>query len=307
MSSRRFIALGTASQVPTRERNHNGYFLRWDAEGFLFDPGEGTQRQMIFAEVSASSITKIFITHFHGDHCLGLAGVLQRISLDRVAHTVQIFYPASGEKYVENLANSSIYHNAAKIERVPITEEGIIFRGKDYVIESYRLDHSAECWGYRIKENDSVSLIPEKLEEYGIRGAAVGKLKTEGSLEINGKTIAVTDCSLEKRGQSFAFVMDTRVCENALRLAEKVDLLVCESTYLASETSEATANGHLTATQAACIARDANANLLVLTHFSQRYQNIRDFLSEAQTIHPHSVAVKDGDFVNLPKRKYNGV
>ena len=99
MSSRRFIALGTASQVPTRERNHNGYFLRWDAEGFLFDPGEGTQRQMIFADVTASQITKIFITHFHGDHCLGLAGVLQRLSLDRVPQTVQIFYPASGEKY----------------------------------------------------------------------------------------------------------------------------------------------------------------------------------------------------------------
>ncbi len=303
MSSRRFIALGTASQVPTRERNHNGYFLRWDAEGFLFDPGEGTQRQMIFAEVSASSITKIFITHFHGDHCLGLAGILQRISLDRVAHTVQIFYPASGEKYIDNLANSSIYHNAAKIERVPITKEGTIFRGKDYVIESYRLDHSVECWGYRLKENDSVSFLPEKLEEFGIRGVAVGRLKNEGSIEINGKMISVVDCSIEKRGQSFAFVMDTRVCANACRLAANADLLVCESTYLAPETVEAKTNGHLTATQAAEIARDANANLLVLTHFSQRYQNIQDFVTEAQTIHLHSIAVNDGDFVDLPKRK----
>ena len=127
MSSRRFIALGTASQVPTRERNHNGYFLRWDAEGFLFDPGEGTQRQMIFADVSASSITKIFITHFHGDHCLGLAGVLQRLSLDQVPQTVQIFYPASGEKYLDNLANASIYYNVARTEKVPVNQEGIIF------------------------------------------------------------------------------------------------------------------------------------------------------------------------------------
>src|SRR5687768_3103478 len=97
MTSRRFIALGTASQVPTRERNHNGYFLRWDAEGFLFDPGEGTQRQMTFADVSASSITKILITHFHGDHCLGLPGVLQRLSLDRIQHKVQLFYPSYGK------------------------------------------------------------------------------------------------------------------------------------------------------------------------------------------------------------------
>jgi ribonuclease Z len=303
MSSRSFIALGTASQVPTRTRNHNGYFLRWDAEGFLFDPGEGTQRQMIFADVTASQITKILITHFHGDHCLGLAGVLQRISLDRVPQTVQIFYPASGEKYVENLQNASIYYNTAKIERVPVFEEGIIFRGKDYMIESYQLDHTVESWGYRIKENDSVSLLPEKLEECGIRGRAVGALKNQGTIEIGGKTISVAEVSIEKRGQSFAFVMDTRLCENAFRLAESVDLLVCESTYLSSETAEAASNGHLTAAQAAEIAHKAKAELLVLTHFSQRYQNIRDFLSEAQTIHQNTVAVKDGDFVDLPKRK----
>jgi len=303
MSSRRFFALGTASQVPTRERNHNGYFLRWDAEGFLFDPGEGTQRQMIFADVSASSITKIFITHFHGDHCLGLAGVLQRLSLDRVPQTVQIFYPKSGEKYVGNLADASIYYNVAKIEKVPIDQEGIIFRGKDFIIESYRLDHTAEAWGYRIKENDSVSLLPEKLKELGIYGKDVGRLKKEGAIEINGKKISIEECSIEKKGQSMAFVMDTRLCENAFRLAEDVDLLVCESTYLSSETNEAKSNGHLTAAQAAEIAREANANLLVLTHFSQRYQNIQDFLFEAQKIHQNAIAVKDGDFVDLPKRK----
>ncbi|HWM97084.1 MAG TPA: MBL fold metallo-hydrolase, partial [Streptosporangiaceae bacterium] len=79
MSNRELVVLGTASQVPIRRRNHNGYFLRWDAEGLLFDPGEGTQRQMQFAGVAASQISRICITHFHGDHCLGLPGVLQRM------------------------------------------------------------------------------------------------------------------------------------------------------------------------------------------------------------------------------------
>ncbi len=303
MSARRFIALGTASQVPTRDRNHNGYFLRWDSEGFLFDPGEGTQRQMIFADVTASQITKIFITHFHGDHCLGLAGVLQRISLDRVPHEVEIFYPASGEKYLDNLANSSIYHNTATIERVPIRAEGVVVTAKDYTIESYKLEHSAESWGYRIKENDSVTLLPERLAQFGIRGRDAGKLKTEGKLEIGGKIVSLNDCSTEKRGQSFAFVMDTRLCVNAFRLAEDVDVLVCESTYLAAETEEAIAHGHLTSEQAARIAADSNAKLLVLTHFSQRYQNIQDFVTEAREIHPNSIAVRDGDFVDFPKRK----
>jgi ribonuclease Z len=96
MSVRKLIVLGTASQVPNRDRNQNGYFLRFDAEGFLFDPGEGTQRQMIMAGVSAGSITRIFITHFHGDHCLGLAGIIQRISLDRCRIRGGVL-PASGQ------------------------------------------------------------------------------------------------------------------------------------------------------------------------------------------------------------------
>lgn len=302
MSAGKFFALGTASQVPTRTRNHNGYFLRWDAEGFLFDPGEGTQRQMIFADVSATSITKIFITHFHGDHCLGLAGVLQRLSLDKIAHKVQIFYPAYGQKFVENLRNASVYYNVAEIEEIPFSEAGTIFSNEVFEIETRKLDHSVESWGYRIREFDSFSMLPEKLKELGIFGKDVGRLKTEGAIEIGGKIVRREDCGEIKKGRSFAFIMDTRLCESAFELAKNVDLLVCESTYLASETAEAESNAHLTAPQAAEIASKSNANLLVLTHFSQRYKTIENFEIEAREIHPNSVAVKDGDSVDFPKR-----
>jgi ribonuclease Z len=303
MSQRRFIALGTASQVPTRSRNHNGYFLRWDAEGLLFDPGEGTQRQMIYAGVAASDITKIFITHFHGDHCLGLAGVLQRLSLDRIPHTVQIFYPQSGQEFLNNLKNASIYHQTADIEEHPISAPGVIFEDNNLTIETHQLEHSAESWGYRINEKDSVTMLPEKLNRYGIERENIGKLQRLGSIEIDEKIYNLADFSTHKKGQTFAFVMDTKVCKNIYKLATDVDLLVCESTYLKSETEEAIAHGHLTATQAAKIAKNSGANLLVLTHFSQRYQNIKDFLEEAKEIHKSVVAVKDGDFVDLPKRK----
>lgn len=302
MSARKFIALGTASQVPTRERNHNGYFLRWDAEGFLFDPGEGTQRQMIFADISATSITKIFITHFHGDHCLGLPGVLQRLSLDRIAHKVQIFYPSYGKKFIEHLRNSSIYHNVAGIEEVPFSKAGTIFSNELFEIKTQKLDHSVESWGYRIEERDSFTMSPEKLKEFGIFGKNVGKLKTEGAIEIAGKIIKREDCGEIKKGQILAFIMDTRLCESAFELSKNVDLLVCESTYLASETAEAESNAHLTAQQAAEIAARSNANLLVLTHFSQRYKTIENFEAEAREIHPNSLAVKDGDSVDFPKR-----
>jgi len=104
MSPRELVIFGTASQAPTRSRSHNGYLLRWDGEGLLFDPGEGTQRQMLFAGVTASQVTRICITHFHGDHCLGLPGVLQRMSLDRVRHVVEACYPADSREIFARLS-----------------------------------------------------------------------------------------------------------------------------------------------------------------------------------------------------------
>jgi ribonuclease Z len=303
MSARVFIALGTASQVPTRERNHNGYFIRWDTEGFLLDPGEGTQRQMIFAGVSASQITKIFITHFHGDHCLGLAGVLQRLSLDRIPHEVEIYYPEYGRKYVENLRNSSVYYNAANIREKPFAGAGVIFENKNLTIETRRLDHSVESWGYRFQEKDDVTMLPEKLKAAGVFGKDVGRLKAEGKIEIDGKTVSLEQVSAFKKGLSAAFVMDTRVCDAVYELAKDVDFLICESTYLASETGEAIKNGHLTATQAAEIAQKSNAAKLILTHFSQRYYSIEDFVREAKMVHENTIAVSDGDEVEILRRE----
>lgn len=302
MSARAFIALGTASQIPTRERNHNGYFVRWDEEGFLFDPGEGTQRQMLYAGISASQITKIFITHFHGDHCLGLPGVLQRISLDKVAHEVELYYPAYGQKYVENLRNSSVYFNAAKIVEKPFAAEGAIYKDANLKIETRRLDHSVESWGYRFEEPDGVTMLPEKLEKFGISGKNIGRLISAGNLEIDGKTVSLADVSQSKKGLSFAFVMDTGVCDAAYHLAKNVDFLICESTYLSTETPDAVKNKHLTAAQAAEIAHRSNVGKLILTHFSQRYTATEDFAAEAVRIHEETVAVKDGDAVAFTRK-----
>src|SRR6516164_5969207 len=120
MSAREVICLGTASQVPTRCRNHNSLFLQWDDLGILFDPGGGTQRQMLLAGVSASQITHIAVTHFHGDHCLGLAGVVQRLSLDRVPHPVEVVYPKSGQVFFERLRHASAFYETATLVPRPL-------------------------------------------------------------------------------------------------------------------------------------------------------------------------------------------
>ena len=145
MSERKFYALGTAPQVPTRKRNQNGYFLRWDDQGFQFDPGEGTQRQMIYASISAHEITKIFITHFHGDHCLGLPGILQRISLDNVSHPVEVYFPASGMEYFNRMRQASIFHDRADIRPMPFKEAGVLFENEKISITTLPLDHTVDC------------------------------------------------------------------------------------------------------------------------------------------------------------------
>jgi ribonuclease Z len=305
MSVRELVVLGTSSQVPTRYRNHNGYLLRWDEEGILFDPGEGTQRQMIFAEVTATSVTKICITHFHGDHCLGLAGISQRLSLDRVPHPVEIYFPATGQVFYDRLRRASIYHAVAELVPKPIKKAGVVYEDAKILIEARRLDHSVETFGYRLQEKDRRTMLPEKLLELGIRGPAIGELQRKGELALaDGRVVKVEDVSLHKPGQSVAFVMDTRPCQEAVELAAGVDLAIIESTYLSSEREEAHDHGHMTAAQAAMIAREAGAKKLVLTHFSQRYQTIEPFLDEARAIFENVVAAKDGkriDIARVPK------
>lgn len=301
MSQHQFFALGTASQVPTKTRNHNGYFLKWGKEGLLFDPGEGTQRQMLYAGVSAKDITKILITHFHGDHCLGLPGVLQRISLDKVPHPVEVYFPASGLEYFNNLQHASIYYNTATIKICPITQAGVIYQDEKLRISTQLLDHTVESWGYRIQNADTYTLLADKLKAYGIQGAMTKQLLQQGHITLGEQVVQVSDVSVLKPGQSFAFVMDTRYCPNAVQLAQSVDTLVAESTFLNVHTEEAIKHGHLTAAHAASIAKEAQARRLVLTHFSQRYADQGDFVGEASVIFPEVVALKDGDSLDLQR------
>ncbi len=303
MSQRTLHILGTACLVPTNKRNHNGYFLRWDNEGFLFDPGEGTQRQLIFSGISASQITKIFISHFHGDHCLGLPGVIQRLSLDQVSHIIEVYYPASGQKYFENLRDASVYHFQVELEAYPISEPGIIFENENYQIETIFLDHTIDALGYRIQEKDGVTMIPEKLKSAGLEFDKIKELKSNGEISINGTTIKLEEISNPRKGQSFAYILDTRICETAVELADGVDMLICESTYLSDRDEMAKEYGHLTAKQAAMLAKKANVGKLVLSHFSQIYPDIKEFEEEAKKFFPNVTAVKDGDQVSMLKRK----
>ncbi|GGP91295.1 ribonuclease Z [Streptomyces virginiae] len=299
MSVREFVVLGTASQVPTRHRNHNGYLLRWDGEGILFDPGEGTQRQMLRAGVAAHDINRICVTHFHGDHSLGLAGVIQRINLDQVPHPVAAHYPASGQKFFDRLRYATAYRETVPILEEPVSEDGPVAQGASYALETRRLSHPVESFGYRITEPDGRRMVPEQLARHGIKGPDVGRIQREGRLG----EVTLEDVSEPRPGQRFAFVMDTRLCPGVDELAEGCDMLVIESTFLDEDERLATDHGHLTAGQAARVARDAGVRHLVLTHFSQRYTDPAEFERQARAAGFEGELTVAADLMRVPLPK----
>ncbi|WP_214402241.1 ribonuclease Z [Pseudonocardia lacus] len=301
---RELIVLGTASQAPTRHRNHNGYLLRWDTAGLLFDPGEGTQRQMLLAGVAANAITRICVSHFHGDHCLGVPGVVQRLSLDRVAHPVHAHFPASGAEFFARLRHASAFHEVADLREVPVVGDGVVARDAVGVLEARRLDHPVESFGYRLVEPDGRQMRPDLLAAAGIVGPDVGRVQREGSLVVGGRVVRLEEVSEPRRGQRFAFVMDTRLCDGVFALADGADMLVIESTFLAADAGLAREYGHLTAGQAAAVARDCGVRTLVLTHFSQRYQDPEAFAREAAAVFDGEVVVAaDLMRVAMPQRR----
>ncbi|MDQ0664120.1 ribonuclease Z [Arthrobacter ulcerisalmonis] len=294
---RELVVLGTASQVPTRSRNHNGYFLRWDGEGLLFDPGEGTQRQMIHAGVAASRITRICLTHVHGDHCYGLPGVLSRMALDGVQHQVHLHYPASGGDVVRALV--AVSSPGIDLRLHPHGSGGPIAEGLDV----RPLKHRIETYGYLLTEPDGRTFLPERLRAAGIRGPDVGRLQREGVLGA----ARLEEVSIPRPGQRFAIIMDTAPCAGAEELAAGTDLLVTESTFSDDDGGLAQQYLHLTAGQAGELAASGKTRTLVLTHFSSRYGDDVSLLAlQARARAPETtvIAAEDLQRIAVPRRRH---
>ena len=303
MSVRDLIVLGTSSQQPTRHRNHGAYLFRWNDEGLLFDPGEGTQRQFIFAEIAPPVITRIFVSHFHGDHCLGLGSILMRLNLDKVTHPIHCYYPASGKKYFDRLRYGTIYHETIQVVEHPVEKAGLVHEDDNFRIEAVFLEHGVDNIGWRVSEKESRKFDKAKLEEYGVVGPLVKQLEAEKTLTINGRAISLDDVSTIRPGESIAVVIDTRLCPQAVAIARNARILLTESTYLEEEAELAKKHFHLTAKDAATIAKEAGAEQLILTHFSARYVSAKLFEEEARRTFPNTFAAEDFKRFPFPKKK----
>lgn len=293
MSDKDIIILGSSSQQPTRKRNHGAYLVRWNETGLLFDPGEGTQRQFIYANIAPTCVNKIFVSHFHGDHCLGLGSMLMRLNLDKVTHPIHCYYPKSHQKNFDYLRYGCVYHETIDVVEHPIAKDGLVDKDDKFKIEAFFVEHGIDSIAYKITEHDRVKFHKDKLKEFKIFGPSVRELEEKGQIKVDGKTVKLEDVSYIKKGESLAVILDTRYFDKLIEIAKDAKVLICESTFLDEQKELANKYMHMTAKEAALVAKKANVQKLILTHFSARYNDLSLFEKEARAVFENSYVAED--------------
>ena len=290
------IFLGTSSAVHSKDRNHPSIALKAFGDVMLFDCGEGTQRQILSTKVSPMKISKIFITHYHGDHILGLPGLLQSMSLHGRETPLTVY----GPKGLNSLKNAiySLGYCAIEfpIEFIEI-DSGIVEETEEYVITSQRVKHNVPCLAYSIEEKKKPRFLREKAIELGVPvGPAFGRLHNGEEVEIDGKIIKPEQVLGEPRkGRKITYSGDTKPCEEMITLAKDSTVLIHESTFIEKDKSNAEEHAHSTSIDAAYIAKDSNSKELILTHISTRYNKEYEeiMLNEAREVFENTKMAKD--------------
>ena len=276
------IFLGTGGIMPTRERNVPAIALRYKGEIILFDVGEGTMRQMNTAKLSPMKVDKILITHFHGDHYLGLAALIQTMNLWDRERPLHVYGPKYTFEFVQHFINSGFFRPGFDLHVHELGETRLKFG--DYEVWSFKVEHGVPALGYVFKEKDRRgNFLPEKLAEYGLgEGPILGKLEREGRIEWNGRTVRLEDVTGPRRkGLKVVYTGDTEPCERVRLFAERADLLIHEATYLNPDNRGK--SYHSTVEEACETARKARVKLLALFHRAFRY-TYEEYSAEAEGV-----------------------
>jgi ribonuclease Z len=295
--------LGTGAGQPSKSRKTQAIALKMPDERneiWLFDCGEATQHQILNTHIRPRKITKIFITHLHGDHIFGLPGFLSSRSFQSSDEQtdLEIYGPVGIKDFVMTSLRISGSKLGYRINFHELKTAGKIYEDDTFEVYTDLLDHTIFCLGYRVVEkNRTGELDAEALKANGLPfGPLFGKFKSGQTDEFDGKIFDPKDyIGAEKKGKIVTILGDTRKTAAAARLAWNADLLVHEATYEAGEAQMARRHGHSTSQQAAEIAEEAGVNRLLLTHISARYVGplIGQLAREAQKVHENSFVAKD--------------
>jgi ribonuclease Z len=285
--------LGTSCMIPTKERNTSAMLLSYGEENILIDCGEGTQRQMRIAGIKPTKITKILISHWHGDHVLGLPGLIQTMGASEYNGILKIYGPEGSKDYIDKMMHAFVFGNKVNFEVHDITKKRF-FDGKEFYLEALPLDHSIDCIGFSFVEKDRLKIDMAKAKKLGLsEGPILGELQEGKEVAFKGKKILPEEVTFKVQGKKLTYIADTVATDNCIKLAEDADLLICESVYASGHEEKAFEYKHLTAQQAALIANNANVKKLVLTHFSQRYKNTQDIEEDARTVFNNVICAED--------------
>lgn len=298
--------LGCGGMMPLPYRHLTSVLLRRDGDLFLFDGGEGTQVSLKRLNLKWKKIDAIFVSHTHADHVTGLPGILMLSSQVDRTEPLYIYGPPKIKEYIEtSRAVLDMYINYPIIVK-EITAPCVVHSGKDFYIRAFPLDHTKTCVGYTLEELDRPGEFnPQKARELGV---PCGPLWSQLQ---NGNEVQATDGSIvkpeqvlgEKRsGRKFSFVTDTLYKPNIAEEVKGSDLLICEGMFEKALLDQAKEKKHMTAEQAATIARDANVRRMCMIHYSPRYtdKDLHVLLEEAQAIWPQAELSHDRMQIDIP-------
>ncbi|MDD3985333.1 MAG: ribonuclease Z [Methanobacterium sp.] len=288
------IFLGTSSAIPTNHRNHSSIALKSFGEIMLFDCGEGTQRQMTRARLSPMKVNKIFLTHFHGDHILGVPGIIQSMAFRGRTEPLHIYGPPGLSEFVKYIKNFGYFALSFDIVE-NIISNGIVVDEEEYNVMCCKTEHSVTNFSYSINEKRSPKFLKENAIKLGVKpGPDFGKLQNGIPVKVGEKIIKPEQVLGEKRnGRKIIYSGDTRPCDKMIKFSANANILIHESTFNDSHTDKFYETGHSTASMAAEIAKKANVAKLILTHISTRYKDNRTIEKEARKIFENSIVAED--------------
>lgn len=288
--------LGTGSAIPTKKHNHSAFLVSYKNENILIDCGEGTQRQFRQAEISPSKLTRLFITHWHGDHVLGIPGLLQTLALNNYQKKLHIYGPRGTKRFISIILEAFIFAGKIDYEIHEISSSKVL-ETEDFIIEATLVHHGAESLAYSFVEKEKIRLDKAKLKKFKIPNSPlIGELQKGKDIVFNGKKIKAKSIIYKQGGRKITIILDTGMNDKLFKFAENADILVCESSYSKELEKEAKEYNHLTSEQAATIAKKAKVKSLYLTHLSQRYEyNPKIIEKEAKKIFKSTKLANDLD------------
>jgi ribonuclease Z len=305
--SLKVVFLGTSGSVPTLKRSLPSIVVESDKEMWMFDCGEGTQRQMMQAKVGFHKTMKIFISHLHGDHVLGLPGVLQTMALLDRQRPLQIYGPKGTLKLLVGIQEGLQFGLTFPVEVNDIISEGLLVEEKKYTVEVIKADHTTESLSYALIENPRPGkFYPKKATALGVpEGEMYSKLQQGETITLKDDRIVQPKDVMGKQrpGRKIVYSGDTKPYDGFIEFAKNADLLIHDCTFDDSLLEKAVEDGHSTPTQAALQALGANTKQLVLTHISARYPDASLLLEQAKKHFANTLLAQDFLTLELPLPK----